>query len=227
MQTDGIPHTARSRSLVVVSAGLSQPSSTRLLADQLATATERHLRARGVPSERTTIELRDHGQELMHNLLTGFPAESLRAAIDAVVAADGLVAVTPIFNASYSGLFKLFFDVIERDGLASLPVLIGATGGTARHSLALEHAVRPMFAYLDAAVMPTAVYAAAEDWGAGDMPADRSLGERIDRAAAELAHAMVVLERPAPKDPFEDVVPFEQLLGGRGGPRCRREGGDE
>jgi FMN reductase len=84
-----------------------------------------------------------------------------------------------------------------------------------------------MFAYLDAAVMPTAVYAAAEDWGAGDMPADRSLGERIDRAAAELAHAMVVLERPAPKDPFEDVVPFEQLLGGRGGPRSRREGGDE
>jgi FMN reductase len=227
MQTDGTSFPRRPRSLVVVSAGLSQPSSTRLLADRLAVATERRLQQRGVAAERTTVELRDHGQELMNNLLTGFPAERLRAAIDAVVAADGLVAVTPIFNASYSGLFKLFFDVIERDGLASLPVVIGATGGTARHSLALEHAVRPMFAYLDAAVMPTAVYAAAEDWGSGDMPADASLSERIDRAAGELAHAMVVLERPAPSDPFEDVVPFEQLLGGESTPRSEREGAHE
>lgn len=226
MQTDGASPLGRSRSLVVVSAGLSQPSSTRLLADRLAAATERHLRSRSVASERTTIELRDHGQELMNNLLTGFPAEGLRAAIDAVVAADGLVAVTPIFNAAYSGLFKLFFDVIERDGLASLPVLIAATGGTARHSLALEHAVRPMFAYLDAAVMPTAVFAAAEDWGSGEMPADASLSERIDRAAGELAHAMIVLERPAPSDPFEEVVPFEQMLGGQVRRSEQREGAD-
>lgn len=201
------------RTIAVVTAGLSQPSSTRLLADRLGAATQAHLRARAVVTRRTTIELRDHGQELMNNLLAGFPAEDLKGAIETVVRADGLIAVTSIFNASYSGLFKLFFDVIERDGLASLPVLIGATGGTARHSLALEHAIRPMFAYLDAAVMPTAVYAAAEDWGAGDMPADTSLTQRIDRAASELAHAMVVLERPTLTDPFEDVVPFEKLLG--------------
>lgn len=227
MQTDGTSLPGRMRSLVVVSAGLSQPSSTRLLADRLASATERHLRDRSVLVERTTVELREHGQELMNNLLTGFPTEALQAAIDAVVAADGLVAVTPIFNASYSGLFKLFFDVIERDGLGWLPVLIGATGGTARHSLALEHAVRPMFAYLDAAVMPTAVYAAAEDWGSGDMPADASLSDRIERAAAELAHAMVVVERPAVVDPFEAVVPFEELLGGRAASSSEREGADE
>jgi FMN reductase len=201
-------------SLVVVSAGLSQPSSTRLLADRLADATERRLRERGVDPRRTVVELRDHAQELVNHLLTGFPTGELKAVIDTVVRADGLIAVTPIFSASYSGLFKLFFDVIERDGLARMPVVIAATGGTARHSLALEHALRPLFAYLNAALMPTAVYAAAEDWGRGSMPADAGLAERIERAATELAHAMCVLERAAPVDPFEEVVPFEDLLKG-------------
>ena len=147
------------RSIVVVSAGLSQPSSTRLLADRLAVATVEELRDRGASSAVDVLELRDHARDLVDHLLTGFPSPKLRAAIDRVLGADALIAVTPIFNASYSGLFKLFFDVLERDSLAGLPVLIGATGGTARHSLALDHAVRPLFAYLDAAVVPTAVYA--------------------------------------------------------------------
>ena len=129
-----------SRSLVVVTAGLSQPSSTRLLADRLSVATDRHLRDAGIEPEIGVVELRDHAQDLTNHLLTGFPSPKLQAAIDSVLAADGLIAVTPIFSASYSGLFKMFFDVIERDGLAGKPVLIAATGGTARHSLALEHA---------------------------------------------------------------------------------------
>lgn len=202
------------RSLVVVSAGLGQPSSTRLLADRLAASTERQLREHAVESGRQTIELRDHAQELVNHLLTQVSAPSLGTAIEAVLGADGLVVVTPIFNASYSGLFKLFFDVIERDGLAGMPVLMGATGGTARHSLAVEHSIRPLFAYLGAATTPTAVYAAAEDWGSGDMPADATLADRIDRAAAELAARMAIGGRPAVTDPFADPVPFEDLLRG-------------
>src|SRR3954452_16482174 len=123
-----------SRRLVVVTAGLSQPSSTRLLADRLLAATTRSLGESGGQAEVEIHELRDHAQDLTNNLLTGFPSPRLRAAIDAVVAADGLIAVTPIFNASYSGLFKVFFDVLERDSLSGKPVLIAATGGTARHS---------------------------------------------------------------------------------------------
>ncbi len=199
-------------SIVVVSAGLSQPSSTRLLADRLAAAAGADPRARGRTVEFETIELRDHAQDLVNHLLTGFPSPHLRATIEHVLGADGLIAVTPIFNASFSGLFKLFFDVLERDSLAGLPVLIGATGGTARHSLALEHAVRPMFAYLDAAVAPTAVYAAAEDWGqeAGGMDVD--LVDRIERAAREFAHAVETRDRPATTDPFADPIPFDDLL---------------
>jgi len=200
------------RSLVVVSAGLSQPSSTRLLADRISVATDRHLRDAGMEPQIQVVELRDHAQDLTNHLLTGFPSPLLQDVIDAVLRADGLIAVTPIFSASYSGLFKVFFDVVERDAFGGKPVLIAATGGTARHSLALEHAVRPLFAYLNAAVVPTAVYAATEDWGGGGIGADGGLVERIDRAARELAGAMVARVSPARDDPFADPVPFDRLL---------------
>jgi FMN reductase len=200
------------RSLVVVTAGLGQPSSTRLLADRLAAAAERHLADAGFPARITTVELREHAQDLVNHLLTGFPKPSLQAVIDEVLGADGLIAVSPIFSASYSGLFKLFFDVIERDGLAGMPTLVAATGGTARHSLALEHALRPLFAYLNAATVPTGVYAAAEDWGKAGVTADPGLAERIDRAARELASAIAAREPRARRDRLADPVPFEDLL---------------
>ncbi|MGW0573937.1 CE1759 family FMN reductase [Streptomyces tauricus] len=166
--------------LVVVSAGLSVPSSTRLLGDRLAAAVAGRAPA-GAPAEVEVVELRDLAVEIAHNLTTGFPGPALRAALDAVAAADGLIVVTPVFSASYSGLFKSFFDVLDRDALAGKPVLVAATGGSARHSLVLEHAMRPLFAYLRAVVVPTGVYAASEDWGA------EGLAERIERAAGELA----------------------------------------
>ena len=122
--------------------------------------------------------------------------------------------MTPIFSASYSGLFKTFIDVLDKEALVGKPVLMGATAGTARHSLALEHAMRPLFAYLRATVLPTAVFAASEDWaGAG---VDSALAGRIDRAAGELAD--LITGRPAtarPVDTFADpTTSFEQLLHG-------------
>jgi FMN reductase len=203
------------RSLAVVSAGLSQPSSTRLLADRLSTAVDRHLRAAGVEPHVEVVELREQAQDLTNHLLTGFPSPKLQAALDAVLGADGLVAVTPIFSASYSGLFKLFFDLVERDSFAGKPVLIAATGGTARHSLAVEYAMRPLFAYLNAAVVATGVYAATEDWGRGGDAADGSLVERIDRAARELSTAMIAREPVVPVDRFADPVPFDRQAGSR------------
>jgi FMN reductase len=149
----------------------------------------------------------------VNHLLTGFPGPALQTVIDAVLEADGLIAVSPIFNASYSGLFKLFFDVVEKDGLAGTPVLLAATGGTPRHSLAIEHAMRPLFAYLNAATVATGVYAAAEDWGATGLAADGALVERIDRAAAELARAVAAHPAGPRADRFADPVPFAELLG--------------
>ncbi|MGW2828400.1 FMN reductase [Streptomyces sp. NPDC001286] len=187
--------------LVVVSAGLSVPSSTRLLGDRLAAAVDRH-----TPVEVEVVELRDLAVEIAHNFTNGFPGRALSAAQDAVANADGLIVVTPVFSASYSGLFKSFFDVLDKDALAGTPVLIAATGGTARHSLVLEHALRPLFAYLRAVVVPTGVYAASEDWGA------EGLDGRIERAAGELAALMTGLSAARPAKDDLEVVPFAQQL---------------
>ncbi|NUR26609.1 MAG: NADPH-dependent FMN reductase, partial [Catenulispora sp.] len=150
-----------SRKLVVVSAGLSQPSSTRLLADRLAAATVEELKLLGIAAEVHTIEVRDHAHEIVNNVLTGFPSGQWRTETEAIGAADAVIAVTPVLKASYAGIFKSLLDVLEEGALAGKPVAIAASGGTARHSLVLEHAVRPVFAYLRAVVVPTAVFAAA------------------------------------------------------------------
>ena len=197
-------------SIVVVSAGLSNPSSTRLLADQLAAATANAV----ADADVTTVELRDLAHEITDHLLTGFPGPNLSRAIEAVRAADGLIVVTPVFSASYSGLFKSFFDVLETGVLDGKPVLVAATAGTARHSLVLEHALRPLFAYLHALVVPTGVFAATDDFG------DTGLHARIARAAGELATlaggptgaAALPAKRRTVADEFDEPTPFEALL---------------
>jgi FMN reductase len=208
------------KKLAVVSAGLSQPSSTRLLADRLVEATVDRLRETGPSSAKdaanaacevdvTIIELRDLAHDITNNLLTGFAAPKLQAALDAVTGADGLIAVTPIFTTSYSGLFKSFIDVIDNAAMTDLPVLIGATGGTDRHSLALDYSMRPLFTYLHAVVVPTSVYAASADWGSAEGSA---LPERIGRAAGELAALVRDSDRSGRvRDPFAlpaDFHPF-------------------
>jgi FMN reductase len=200
----------KQRTLVVVSAGLSQPSSTRLLADQLSAAAVTAAGEHGVHLDVTVVELRDLAHEIADHLLTGFPPAALKQALAAVAAADALIAVTPIFTASYSGLFKSFFDVVDKDDLADKPVMIAATAGTARHSLALEHALRPMFAYLRAVVVPTAVFAASDDWGADS--ADGTLRSRITRASGELARELERREPVTVADPFALTVSFADLL---------------
>jgi FMN reductase len=173
------------RTLAVITAGLSQPSSTRLLAGRLASAVTRHLAEAGEDASVTIIELRDLAHDITDALLTGFASPALRTAVGQVTGADGLIAVTPLFSDSYSGLFKSFFDVLDPGSLDGQRVLIAATGGTPRHSLALEHAVRPLLTYLHAAVAPTAVFAATADWG--DRAEAQALRTRIDRAGRELA----------------------------------------
>ncbi|WP_329162177.1 FMN reductase [Streptomyces sp. NBC_01717] len=203
--------------IVAVSAGLSQPSSTRLLADRLAAAAREQLATdQDRPVEIRVIELRDLAVDIANHLVTGFPPQALDEAIDAVATADGLIAVSPVFTASYSGLFKSFIDLIDHTALTGKPVLIAATGGTARHSLVLEHAMRPLFAYLRATVVPTSVYAASEDWGSSGDEYTEGLPSRIRRAGGELARmvsggrAASGASRALGLD--DDVVPFEQQL---------------
>lgn len=211
----------QARSLVVVSAGLSTPSSTRMLADQLASASADQLAARGIAAEVETFELRDYAHELVNMMLTGFADEKLERMINRLIVADGVIAVTPIFSTSYNALFKALFDVLEPGALAGRPVLIGANAGTARHSLAIDYAIRPLFAYLHAEAVSTGVFAASSDWSGGDEVAP--LGERIAKGAREFAEA--VAAKPARgrvEDPFDPASfggsrSFGHLLGGLAG----------
>lgn len=210
------------RRIAVISAGLSNPSSTRMLADRLAAETARRLTALGSEVSVDVIELRDLAHDITNNLLTGFAPPTLDSAINTVVSADGLIVVTPIFSTSYSGLFKSFIDVLDPDALAGMPVLIGANAGTARHSLAIDYAIRPLFTYLHAEPVPTGVFAASSDWGAN---ADdvAPLSTRIERGARELAEAMARREPAADTDPFDPGTylgedrSFGHLLGGLAG----------
>lgn len=208
--------------LVVVTAGLSVPSSTRLLADLLGDAAARAVEARGVAVEVETVELRPLAHALADHLLTGFPTGELAAVIDRVHRADGLVVVTPVFAASYSGLFKTFFDVLEENTLDGKPVLVAATAGTARHSLVLDHALRPLFSHLHAVVVPTGVFAATDDFGS-----DGALQKRVERAAGELAALVAGGTTPSrpiappPAAALPPVTPFEQLLREAGGDSVR------
>ncbi|WP_423917381.1 FMN reductase [Frigoribacterium sp. 2-23] len=199
------------KKIVVVSAGLSQPSSTRLLADRLTDAASRALLADGTPVDVVVVDLRDLAHDITDNLLTGFAPPALAEALEAVTGADGVIAVTPIFTSSYSGLFKSFFDVVDNKALTGVPVLIAATGGTARHSLALEFAVRPLFAYLRAVVVPTSVFAASDDWGGAEGGTEGGLSQRIARAAGEFSE-LVASHTTRRDDPFADLIPFEQRL---------------
>jgi FMN reductase len=196
--------------IVVVSAGVSEPSSTRLLADRLGASVQRQLNSATIE----TVVLRDIAVDLSRSLIAGFPVGAAQHAVVAVQDADAVIAATPVFNASYSGLFKLFFDIVDKDSFVGTPVLIAATGGSPRHSMVLDHALRPLFSYLRAVVVPTGVYAASEDW-AGTSGDTATLADRVDRAAGELA-AMLGSTRSAPTPVDDDeagITNFARLLG--------------
>lgn len=203
--------------IVIISAGLSTPSSSRQLADRLTADAASILRERGVDVEAQVFELRDLAHDITNHLLMGFAPPKLQEALDAVSTADGLIAVTPIFSTSYAGLFKSFIDVVDPQALTDLPVLIGATGGTPRHSLAIDYAIRPLFTYLHAIPVTTGVFAATSDWGDGG-DGVRSLPDRIFRGAREFAELVERTDRSdLINDPFALDRPMGHLVGGLAG----------
>ncbi|MBC3185457.1 NAD(P)H-dependent oxidoreductase [Corynebacterium sp. zg-331] len=182
--------------LVAVTAGLSTPSTTRQVAELIAQAAATRLNQSGYEANITVIELRELATDLAGAMTSsGLLTPALNRAIEQVTGADGLILVTPVFKASYSGLFKMFFDAIDAQAIVGIPTVIAATAGSARHSLVLDHALRPLMSYLRATVMPTAIFAATEDFGSDQ---GTQLGARINKAADELARAIAGTTPTAP-----------------------------
>ncbi len=219
-----------SKSVVVISGGLGSPSSSSLLGRQIGDSIVAKLGAAGIQADLNNIELREHAGDITNNMLTGFAAPQLQRVIDAVVNADVLVAVTPVFTASISGLFKSFLDILDPKALNGKTVVLAATAGTQRHQLAIDYAMRPIFAYLRTNIMPTTVFAASEDFGGQGIAG--TLTERARRVAQEVLISLSLADGElkadqdlgdtrsiAPSvsefaDPNDDMtsLPFETLL---------------
>ena len=212
----------------VVNAGLSHTSSTARLGHAVVSALQEEARNRHRSLEIEVVDLRPLARGIADALTMGFAPPELQQALDRVAAADALVALTPVYRASCSGLFKSFFDVLDEEALRGTPVLLGATGGTPRHALVTETALRPLFTYLHAPAVMTALYAATEDWGASAADsggeAGARLAARIRAGAAELLDASASaprgtdaqVEHGSPEDQGIDGFPgftdFQTLL---------------
>ena len=170
--------------LVLVSAGASDPSSTRLLADRIADRVKELAARHGHEVTVGVIELREIATDISTALVSQLVTPKLRQAITALGEADGIIAAAPVYKAGPSGLFTSFFGVLDNDLLIAKPVVLAATAGTARHALVADEAMRPMFAYLRTMTAPTSLFAAPEDWS------EPALNTRIDRAARELVLLM-------------------------------------
>jgi FMN reductase len=166
--------------LVVVTAGTSDPSSTRMLAEQLAQRVTDLAGRRGNKVATRVIDLRELATEVTTAMVSQLVGPKLQKAVAALGEADGIVASTPVYAAGASGLFTSFFQVLDSDLLIAKPVALAATAGTARHALVVDDQLRTLFAYLRTTVLPTSLFAAPEDWS------DPALAKRIDRAALEL-----------------------------------------
>ena len=170
--------------LVVVSAGTSDPSSTRMLADRAAQRVAAVAAERGGAVRTRVIDLRELATDITTALTSQLLTPRLQQAVDALGAADGLIAAAPVYKAGASGLFTSFFHVLDNDLLIGKPTVLAATAGTARHALVVDDQMRSLFAYLRTLPVPTSLFAAPEDWG------DPALNKRIDRAAFELVLLM-------------------------------------
>jgi FMN reductase len=170
--------------IAMVTAGTSDPSSTRMLADRTASRVADLAASHGHQVTVSAIELRELSADIATALTTQLITPRLQQAITALHDADGIIAAAPVYKAGASGLFTSFFHVLDNDLLIAKPVVLAATAGTARHALVVDDQMRSLFAFLRTMTVPTSLFAAPEDWG------DAALNTRVDRAALELVLLM-------------------------------------
>ncbi|WP_174945680.1 FMN reductase [Burkholderia lata] len=177
--------------VVAISGGLQRPSRTLALTDAIVAAL-----GAALPIETRLIELGEIGGRLAGALTrTQVPAD-LDAQIRAIETADALVVASPVYRASYTGLFKHLFDLVHHEALIDVPVLLAATGGSERHALVIDHQLRPLFSFFQARTLPIGVYASESDFDQYQItnPALRArIALAVDRAVPQLRpHALSV-----------------------------------
>lgn len=163
--------------VVAVSGSLHEPSKTtallRAITDSVAQRTD---------AEVQLIELTAIGPSLAGALQREQLPAHVEEQLAAIEQADLLVVGSPVYRASFTGLFKHLFDFIGQYELVGKPVLLAATGGGERHALMIEHQLRPLFSFFQALTLPLGVYASNTDFD-GYRVASDLLKDRIALAA--------------------------------------------
>ncbi len=174
--------------IVVLSGSLSTPSRTRGLLETIA-----HRIAPKVLGRIDVIDI----AELAPALGSAVAFDRLPAAVveahALLAAADLLVIGSPVYKASYSGLFKHFLDLLEPTRLRGKVAILAATGGSDRHALVLEHQFRPLLSFFEINTVPAGIYVSdAEFAGQRLRDEDGAASQRIDLAIEQALRLLPV-----------------------------------
>lgn len=182
--------------VVAVSGGLNHPSRTRALVDHLLASL-----SDAVALQATVVDLADIGPQFAGTVARAGLTPAVEAAITAIESADLLVVASPVYRATYSGLFKHLFDLVHHEALVGVPVLLAATGGSDRHALVIDHQLRPLFSFFQANTLPVGVYAVEQDFDNYRVTSPALLNRialAVERALPQLQHRPASAEHAVP-----------------------------
>lgn len=165
--------------IVGVTGSLRAPSKTITLVEEIVAQLARQL-----PAQVELIKVNELGPSFAGALSRGEVAPEVEAALISIETADVLVVASPVYRASFTGLFKHLFDFVDQYSLVDTPVLLAATGGSERHALILEHQFRPLFSFFQALTLPVGVYAHDSDFTDYQISSPRLL-DRITQAVTK------------------------------------------
>ena len=191
-------------SALLIAGSPSERSRSAALLDAVAL----RLSAQGALVDR--IHIRNLSPQAL--VLADFGHRSITQAIEQVAAARVLVVATPVYKAAYSGVLKVFLDLLPQTALKGKTVLPLATGGSPHHMLALDYALRPVLQSLGARHILPGIYAtdaqvALTPEGAYTLDAD--IAARLDEATHTLLTETL---RPSPAQATRFApVPFSQV----------------
>jgi FMN reductase len=145
--------------VVAVSGSLQRPSRTLVVVERVLAAL-----GDAVPLDTHLVELGQIAPSLAGAVKRAHVPADIEAHLRAIETADLLVVASPVYRASYTGLFKHLFDLVHHEALFDVPVLLAATGGSERHALVIDHQLRPLFSFFQARTLPIGVYASEADF---------------------------------------------------------------
>lgn len=191
--------------VVAVSGSLTAPSRTTALVEAIAEAF-----GRVIPTETHLIALNSLGPHLAGALTRAQLPDTAEQELQRIESADLLIVATPVYRASFTGLFKHLFDFVDQYALVDTPVLLAATGGSERHALIIEHQLRPLFGFFQSLALPVGVYAHDSDFTDYRI-SNEQLSDRIEKAIARALP--LVRSSLAERDAVERTLAGEELAG--------------